>query len=154
MEKWKNDFLSLKETEALGINVNPHLFKNSKGEEIKLSIYDIIKFHLGYQLAITECSANNGILNLAVTNYGFAAPHCFNYFAVIFKEKKSGDLLEQEIKNYDKESLQPKSTVKYKINIPENFEPLGVKMDAFKNNGVYVRFANSAEFENGIQHFN
>lgn len=152
MAKWKNEYLSYDEVKSLGITVNTNLFKNSKEEDTKLSIYDIIRYHLGYQLALTDYEFENGELKFTVKNYGFVAPLNFNYLAVAVKNE-NGVLSEIEIENYDKKQLLSGKSVTYSLTVPKNFDPVGVKMDTQKGAGVNSRFANNTEFSNGIQYF-
>lgn len=152
MAKWKNEYLSYGEAVSLGITVNPNLFKNSKKEDTNLSIYDIIRYHLGYQLALTDYEYQNGTLSFTVTNYGFAAPLNFNYLAVIFQDE-NGVLSDFEVKNYDKKQLLSGKSVTYNVTLPPKCEPVGVQTDTQKGAGVNPRFANSTKFAEGIQYF-
>lgn len=153
MEKWKNAFLSYEEVSALGICANPMLFKNSQGEDVKLSVYDIVRYHLGYHLVLSNYTSENGEASFTVTNYGFAAPLNFNYFAVVLKNIENGELIEQELSNYDKNMLLSGTSVEYQAAVPEGFEPVGVKMDTYKNRGINPRFANDTPFIDGVQYF-
>ncbi len=152
MAKWKNEYLSYNEVKSLGITVNTNLFKNRKKEDTKLSIYDIIRYHLGYQLALTDYEYQNGILIFTVTNYGFAAPFNFNYLAVTVKDK-NGEISEIEVENYDKKQLLSGKSVTYNVTLPPKCEPVGVKTDTQRGAGVNPRFANSTRFYDGIQYF-
>lgn len=152
MAKWKNEYLSCDEANSLGITVNPNLFKNSKKKDTKLSIYDIIRYYLGYQLALTDYEFENGNLKFAIKNYGFSAPLNFNYLAVAFNDE-NGILSEIEVGNYDKRQLLSGESITYSLTVPKDLEPVGVKMDTQKGAGVNPRFANSTDFSDGIQYF-
>lgn len=154
MEKWKNQFLTYDDAIALGVSANPALFKNENGESIEMSIYDFIRYHLGYQLVLSNYSVTDkDEVKFTVTNYGFAAPLNFNYFAVVFKDNSTGKISECEMDDFDSDKLQSGCSVKYSMGIPENSTPVGVKMETFKGRGISPRFANATEFENGIQYF-
>lgn len=153
LAKWKNEYLSYGEAAKLGISVNPNLFKNQKNEDVKLSVYDIIRYHLGYHLALTDYSFQSCILRFSVTNYGFAAPLNFNYFAVAVRNVKNGEISEIPVKAYDKRELLSGKCIKYTLALPEGFEPVGVKADVRKGGGINPRFANSTPFVDGIQYF-
>lgn len=152
LAKWKNEYLSYSEAVSLGITVNPNLFKNSKKEDTNLSIYDIIRYHLGYQLALTDYELKDGNLKFSIKNYGFAAPLNFNYLAVIFQDE-NGVLSDFEVKNYDKKQLLSGKSVTYNVTLPPKCEPVGVQTDTQKGAGVNPRFANSTKFAEGIQYF-
>lgn len=153
MEEWKHQYLSLEEAKAAGIIVNPNLFVDSNGNETKMSIYNIIRYHLGYQLALTDYKQTDNSVSFSVINYGFAAPLNFNYFALVCKNKKTGELTEIEITDYDRTKLTSGQSENYTIGILDDVEPVGVKLDTFKNRGQFVRFANDTKFENGVQYF-
>lgn len=152
LEKWKSEYLSYDETVSLGICVNPALFKNSKNEPVKLSIYDVIRYHLGYQLEIKSYSFENQSLSFTVINYGFAAPLNFNYLAVVCKDR-NGVFSEIQVESFDSKALQSGKSVKYCLALPVDFEPVGVKMNTHKGGNAKVRFANNTPFKNGIQYF-
>lgn len=153
MAKWKEQYLSLDEARELGITVNPNLFKDSSGNEIKMSVYDIIRYHLGYQLVLSNYSEDSQTVRFSVTNYGFAAPLNFNYFALVCRDKETGELVETEIDAYDKDALQSGESVSFRLSLPDNCEAVGVKLDTFKGRNICVRFANATEFKEGVQYF-
>lgn len=153
MAKWKNEYLTYSEVLDLGIKANPELFKDSKGNEVSLSVYDIIRYHLGYQLLLSNYKEGEGEVSFSVTNYGFAPPLNFNYFALVMKNKETGEIEEKEISDYDKNLLLSATSVSYTVELPKEYECLGVKMDTFKGRGVNVRFANSTDYIDGVQYF-
>lgn len=150
---WKEEYLSLGESMQLGISVNPQLFKDKDGNDVKLSVYDILRYHLGYHLVLSGYKQCGGSVSFSVINYGFAAPLNFNYFALVCRDKGSGKIIETEINTYDKTALQSGRSAVYNAAVPENFEAIGVKLETFKGRGVCARFANSTEFINGVQYF-
>lgn len=153
LAKWQCEYLNCNEAQELGITVNPELFKDDAGNDLKISIYDIIRYHLGYHLVLSNYSEDNEMINFSVTNYGFAAPLNFNYFALVCKNKTNGEMVEIEITDYDKDALQSGAGVRFSISVPENCEAVGVKLDTFKDRGINPRFANKTKFENGVQYF-
>lgn len=153
MAKWKNEFMSYDEVTSLGITANPMLFKNSEGEDVKISVYDMIRYHLGYQLVLSNYTSEDGKASFTVTNYGFAPPLNFNYFAAVLKDKNSGKLSEQKIESYNKNLLLSGTSVRYTVSVPEGYELIGVKMDTFKGRGINPRFANDTSFIDGVQYF-
>lgn len=153
MEKWKNEYLSLDEARKCGITVNPNLFRDRDCSEIKLCIYDIIRYHLGYQLALSDLYITQNAVSFDVTNYGFTPPLTFYYFAAVFRDKESGKLIERKISAYSRTKLLSGKTVSYKAEIPFGCEAVGVKLETRPASGICARFANSAPFENGVQYF-
>lgn len=153
MTKWKTQCLSYDEVERLGITVNPCLFKDRDGNDVKLSIYDIIRYHLGYQLVISDFCENNGKVTFRLTNYGFAPPLNFNYLAVVAKNIATDEIVEKEITDYDRAMHQPGTSIMYKATIPDGYMSLGIKADTLKNRGINPKFANSTPFVDGVQYF-
>lgn len=153
LEKWKTQYLSYDEANNLGITVNPYLFKDRDDNDIKLSIYDIIRYHLGYQLMLSDYRENSGEIAFRLTNYGFAPPLNFNYLAVVIKNIETNEMVEKEISDYDKAMLQSGASIMFKTVIPNGYTAVGIKADTFKNRGINPRFANSTPFVDGIQYF-
>lgn len=151
--QWKEDYLRLDEATDLGITVNPQLFKDKDGNDIRLSVYDILRYHLGYQLVLSNYTENNGKISFSVTNYGFAAPLNFNYFALVCKNQSNNKSDEIEIQDYDKTSLLSGKSVSYKVSVPENYEAVGVKLETFKGRNICARFANETRYHDGVQYF-
>lgn len=152
MQKWKNEFLSYADCVKAGISVNPDLFKDGNQNSIKLSAFDILRYHLGYQLTVKDFYILENELFFGLTNYGFAPPLTFDYFAAVFSDK-DGNTKEIPFKNYNKNALLSGKTISFKIQIPHGFKPLGLKLETHKGSGVCARFANKAKFENSIQYF-
>lgn len=152
IERWKDEYLGLDELNQLGITVNPQLFMDSNDNDIKLSVYDILRYHLGYQLVLSNYAEKDGEITFSVTNYGFAAPLNFNYFALVCRNS-NGESVEVEIADYDKTELQSGKSAVYSVALPENCEAVGVMLDTYKDRNVCVRFANDTEYKDGVQHF-
>lgn len=153
MEKWKNEYLSLADAQRNGITVNPALFRNKDLKEIKLSVYDIIRYQLGYQLVLNDLYLTENTVSFTLTNYGFAPPLTFYYFALILKNSKSGELCEEAIGSYNRNKLLSGRTVSFKTELPFGFEAVGVKLETHRGSGICARFANATPFKNGIQYF-
>lgn len=152
MEKWKNEFLSYSDCVKLGITVNPELFKDSAQNSIELSLFDILRYHLGYHIAVKDLYTSENDLFFALINYGFAPPLTFNYFAGVYGGP-NGEIREAEFENYNKFALLSGKTISFKAEIPYGFRPMGLKLETDKGSGIYARFANEAVFENGVQYF-
>lgn len=149
MENWKLDLLTYDEAAKLGISVNPHLFDLNGG---KMSIYDIVRYHLGYQLALSNLQSNGDITSFTISNYGWAAPLKMNYLALVVEE--DGVLKEHKIDAYNKEKLQSNTTIKYFVRLPENAKVVGVRLAINEKSNYSVRFANATNYINGVQYFN
>ncbi|MGN0447572.1 MAG: DUF4874 domain-containing protein [Acutalibacteraceae bacterium] len=153
MAKWKTEALSYYEAERLGISVNPFLFQDKNGRAVRLSVYDIIRYHLGYQLILCNYVEKQQLISFGLTNYGFAAPLNFNYLAVVAKSRTTDEFIEIEITDFDKNCLQSGANVTYTATIPDGYEAVGVKADTFKGRGINLRFANDTPFLDGVQYF-
>lgn len=153
MHCWKSQLASFEELKKLGISANPALFRDENGKDIKMSMYDVIRYHLGYHLVLSNYSEKDGRAGFRIYNFGFAAPHNFNYLALVFRDKTTGKLSEAEIKSYDKTKLLSGEYCDYSAEILNNSEPVGVKLSMFKGRKQCARFANSTKFENGVQYF-
>lgn len=152
MQKWKDVMMSYSECVEQGLTVNPELFKDKNGESIKRSVFDIIRYHLGYQIAVKDLFITESEFFFGLINYGFAPPLTFNYFAAVFEEK-DGSIKEIPFDNYNKNALLSGKTISYRATVPFGCKPLGLKMETEKGSSIYARFANDVEFRNGIQYF-
>lgn len=153
MAKWKDAYLSLEEARQNGITVNPALFRDKDRNEIRLSVYDIIRYHLGYHLVLNDLYIVGNTVSFAVTNYGFAPPLTFYYFALVLRDRQSGELREEKIVSYNRNRLLSGKTVSFKQEIPNGSDAVGVKLETTCGSGICARFANATPFENGVQHF-
>ena len=152
MQKWKNVMLSYSECVEHGLTVNPELFKDKNNNSVKQSVYDIIRYHLGYHIAVKDLFITENEFFFALINYGFAPPLTFNYFAAVF-EGKDGSIKEIPFENYNKNALLSGKTVSFKASVPYGCKPLGLKMETEQGSGICARFANDTEFKNGIMYF-
>ncbi len=152
MQKWKSEKLSYADCARLKISANPALFKDAEGNEIKLSIFDILRYHLGYQLAVKDLYATESEMFFSLTNYGFAPPLTFDYFAAVFRNA-DGKEYEIPFKGYNKNALLSGRTITYKAEIPYGSVPVGLKLETKQGSRICARFANEARFENGVQYF-
>ncbi len=148
MYKWKSQYLAYDECVALGISVNPRLFEVSGG---KMSIYDVIRYHLGYQLELANRKMERGVLSFDIINYGFAAPLKMNYLCLVTEE--DGELKEHKISAYDKERLQSNTAIRYSVRIPDGVKVVGVKLATDEKSSFTVRFSNGTDNVNGVQYF-
>lgn len=149
---WKSQFVTFDEATQAGFVVNPALFKDKDGKDVKMSMYNVVRHHLGYQLALSNVKEDGDKVSLTVTNYGFAAPLNFNYFALV-SENEKGELIETEIKSYDKEKLLSGESATYIVSNSQGTKPVGAKLSMFAGRKQCVRFANDTKFENGVQYF-
>lgn len=71
--KWRFHYL----TEAVlienGFPYNPKMLTNGK-----ITLFEYLNYHLGYQIALSNYSNDNGKVSFVVNNYGFAAPLGYN----------------------------------------------------------------------------
>lgn len=149
MYKWKSQYVTYDECKSLGISVNPRLFELCGG---KMSIYDVIRYHLGYQLELANASCENDVFSFDIINYGFAAPLKMNYLAIVTEE--NGVLKEHRISAYNKEKLQSDTAIRYSVKIPQDVKVVGVKLAMGENSRFTVRFSNSTDHIDGVQYFN
>lgn len=152
MQKWKSVYLSYADCVKHKISANPALFKDTNGGEIRLSVFDILRYHLGYQLAVKDLYTTGNELFFGLTNYGFAPPLTFDYFAAVFRDK-SGKEIEVPFKSYNKNALLSGKTITFKAEIPQGYAPAGLKMETKKGSGIGARFANESIFANAVQYF-
>lgn len=148
MYRWRTEMTTANEMASIGVSVNPALIAAMGGT---MSIYDVLRYHLGYQLMLSDYRVDGKVLSFSVTNYGFAAPLKMNYFGLVVEE--NGVRKEVEIAAYCKEALTTGETVRYQIRLPDDAVPVGVRMSNNRNSTDTVRFANATRYEGGVQYF-
>ena len=70
LKRWKSEYLTEDMLKDNAFPYNPALLKDGK-----ISAYDYLKYHLGYQLVASNLKIEDGKLSFMVTNFGFAAPY-------------------------------------------------------------------------------
>lgn len=73
LEKWKSVYLSKAELEENNFPYNPNMLD----AEGKISVYNYLAYHLGYQLSASNLKISDGKVSFMLNNYGMAAPHEF-----------------------------------------------------------------------------
>lgn len=152
MQNWKHEMLSYADCVQLGISANSALFQNKDKESVKRSVFDVLQFHLGYHIAVKDLYILENELFFALTNYGFAPPLTFDYFAAVFADE-NGKIKEIPFEEYNKNALLSGKTISFKMRIPYGHKALGLKLETKKGSGICARFANESRFENGVQYF-
>lgn len=148
MYKWRSRYMTADECRQAGIPCNPALFEAAGG---KLSVYDILRYHLGYHLVLSDYRFENGVAGFTVANYGFAPPLKADVLMLAVEE--NGARKEYEITAYRKSDLTAGSAVRYEVRIPEGVRVLGVRLAADRDGKRPVRFANATRYGDGIQFF-
>ncbi len=72
LKQWQQLYLDEAKLAELSVPYNPNLLENGK-----ISVFDYLKHHLGYQYSVSCLSAENGKARFLLTNYGLAAAHGF-----------------------------------------------------------------------------
>ena len=70
LKKWQSEFLTEETLKANAFPYNPALLKDGK-----ISAFDYLKYHLGYQLVASNIKIEEGKLSFMITNFGFASPY-------------------------------------------------------------------------------
>lgn len=77
LEQCKSIYLTASELEENAFPYNPALLVDGR-----ISVYDYLKYHLGYQLVASNLTTGDGKASFMITNYGFACP--YNYEMEIY----------------------------------------------------------------------
>ncbi|MDE6758973.1 MAG: DUF4832 domain-containing protein [Clostridia bacterium] len=73
LEKWKSEYLTEEILKENNFPYNPSLLTNGK-----ISAFDYLKYHLGYQLVASNLQLDNNQASFMLTNYGFASPYGYD----------------------------------------------------------------------------
>ncbi len=77
LEQWKSVYLTESELKENRLPYNPSLLEGGR-----ISIYEYLRCHLGYQLVASNLKTGGGKASFMITNYGFACP--YNYYMKIY----------------------------------------------------------------------
>lgn len=141
--KYKSVILSEKELKDNHFPYNPNMLKNGQ-----ISVFDYINYHLGYQIALSNCDVDDGKISFLVNNFGLACP--IGYVMEVYV----GDEKVAEIKAEDMQLYQfgqyKFSFSSGKINREQS---IGVKFVS-KRDGKTFKLANNIAYESGINYIN
>ncbi|MDR0530567.1 MAG: DUF4874 domain-containing protein [Oscillospiraceae bacterium] len=135
LARWKDEMIAPEELARLGLPCLPALF-----EAGRLSVYDYLRYHLGYLLTIPEMAATGRRLRFAIQNHGFAAPLNCNYLCVAAGGK------EYPVEGYDKFALGSMQRCDYVVDLPEEAagQTVEIKLARSRGSGICVAFAGGA----------
>ncbi|MDE7336933.1 MAG: DUF4832 domain-containing protein [Clostridia bacterium] len=88
LKKWQSEYLTEETLKDNNFPYNPNLLTDGK-----ISAFEYLKYHLGYQLVASNLKIENGKMSFMITNYGFACP--YGYDMRVYVNGKSATLYEQ-----------------------------------------------------------
>lgn len=146
MPRWRKRYIEPKSLDLAKLYLNPFLV-DTRG---KISVFDAIKYHLGYQLFLSDYSYKDNLLRFRITNYGFAAPLYTDKLEIVYID--NGEEKSITVESYDRYKLMSRLTYEVSALLPNKAYPYGVRLSS--SNGNYsVRFANNTPFVKGVQLF-
>lgn len=151
MQHWQREMLSLSDARSLGLSVDPGLFQNRAGEEMSMSVYDVIRYHLGYLLVLSSLNRNGRDLVLSLTNHGFAPPLNLRYLAAVCRDGE--EETQAVFSDYDPKALLPGKTCTFHAQLPPGAALIGVRLADASDGHICARLANAGRFENGTLYF-
>ena len=129
LEECKSIYLTEAELKGNAFPYNPSLLVDGK-----ISVYDYLRYHLGYQLVASNLTIGEGKASFMITNYGFACP--YNYEMEIYVDG-------QKVESYDAYDFR-------------DLVQFGQKIYEFNYNGgeISVRFVNGRDTSDVIRLYN
>nr|MDO8117426.1 DUF4832 domain-containing protein [Candidatus Sigynarchaeota archaeon] len=144
MYRWKAEYLDANAFEARDWNYNPNLLD----DEGKISIFEYLKYHLGYQLVLSNLATGNGKLHFMVSNYGFAAP--FNMDRLVLQTRYANGSVQHVNLAFTPHALYAFRQLVYSVALDlDGVDHVSVKL-CNSRNGDHVRFANNIESTGGF----
>jgi hypothetical protein len=137
LERWKNVFLRENELREHNLPFNKNLLTDGK-----ISVYEYLRYHLGYQLAASDFSYADGKISFMLTNFGFAAPHGFRLSCVINGEEVS-------VPGFAAADLNRFGQRVYTVNCAD-LQSFGLKFTHARDASAHIRLANAVPYENGV----
>lgn len=143
MDRWKSEYLNARIFAQYGWNYNPHLL-NAQGN---ISIFEYLKYHLGYQLVLSNLTTANNQLRFMISNYGMAAP--FNMDTLRVQITYKNGTIVNITPTYTPHGLYAFGQLVYSLVIDSaNLDTVCVKLYNSRNSD-FVRFANNIVSLNG-----
>lgn len=129
LKAWKSEYLTEQDLKYNNLPYNPALLTNGR-----ISAFDYLKFHLGYQLVASNLEIKDGKASFMMTNYGFACP--YGYDMKIFVDGKQ---------------VNPQEGYSW-----NNLTQFGQSVFSFAYDGgdIEVEFVNRRDGEDTIEFFN
>ncbi|MEG2080662.1 MAG: DUF4874 domain-containing protein [Oscillospiraceae bacterium] len=137
MQEWKSEYLYENDFKELSIAFNPKMLKDGK-----ISIFDYIKYHLGYQLAVSNFNISSGKLHFIINNFGFSAPHEFDLVYVV----NNCEFVQND---FDKMRLSAFGQLKVECEINDG-DSFGIMFRHKRDASLTIKLANDLPYENGI----
>jgi hypothetical protein len=137
MYHWKSEYLNANTFHQNGWVVNPHLLDSSG----QISIFDYLKYHLGYQLVLSNLTLQNGQIGFMISNFGFAAP--LNMDQLQLKLTYTDNSSEMIDLTFNPHGLNSFAQLVYFADVDlANLAEAHIKLTNSRN-GDYIRFGNS-----------
>ncbi len=129
LKAWKSEYLTEQDLKYNNLPYNTALLTNGR-----ISAFDYLKFHLGYQLVASNLEIKDGKASFMITNYGFACP--YGYDMKIFVDGKQ---------------VNPQEGYSW-----NNLTQFGQSVFSFAYDGgdIEVEFVNRRDGEDTIEFFN
>lgn len=136
LEQWKNVMLDAMQLEANGLPYCPAALD----ENGQISVFSYLQYHLGYLLAVTNLTVENGKVSFDLINYGMGAPFDFKM------EVKIGDTVQQV--DVDMKELGQFSSQHFSFECPQDAS-FAVCLRHVRADSLTIRLANELPHENG-----
>lgn len=136
LEEWKKTYLSKQDFLNSKFPFNPAMLNNGK-----ISVYDYLKYHLGYQLGVSNLYESGEKTSFLLNNFGISAPHEFKI-----------EILEDGIITRTIEGLDLKQFSQLKIEVGAKSK-VGIRI-LHKRSNLTAKLANDLIYENGINYLN
>lgn len=133
LEKWKNTYLTEQQLVDNEFPYFPPLLERGK-----ISVFDYLKCHLGYLLAVTNLSKENGMVVFDLFNFGIGAPIDFNLEIVADGQKVDVE--------FDAHQLCQFSSIHFEIPCENE---LKVGLFHTRDKSLSIKLANKLEYKDG-----
>lgn len=135
LEAWKNVFLTEGELLDNRFPYLPAALTNGR-----ISVFDYLKYHVGYLLAASNLKTADGFAEFDVFNFGFSAPIDFKM------EILSGE--EALPQDFDMTELRQFSVKHFKV--PYTGGSLAVRFTHIRDNTLHIKLANDVPYADGV----
>lgn len=145
MVHWQFQYLDAAQAAECGIVPCDALVQAFGG---KMSIYDWMRYHLGYLLRIEDVQVAGDVCHITIANYGMAAPWAYRNLQLVCAD---GSTVESKEAFCAKE-LTSGQRVTYSFPL-QGQTPVGIRLREYADRGACACFANATQFDGKTQYF-
>lgn len=155
MVNWQSQYINQRILDNYHLPYQPEWFIDQNGNNVPRTIFEYIKQHLGYRVAVKSGNYMKEKDQLSITltmeNYGFSAPIGLEGIYIVLLDKNNKEVARQEVaaKNHFQSMTELTETFQFKLQNESQPEKIAILLKNRVPNSKGNRLSNELSFENG-----